>query len=62
MTALEKKAVDDKITADNQARELKVEQEAKIQERMRKLAIDELKQEGELPADFMSKEVIGVEK
>ena len=35
--------------------------EVKIQERMRKLAIDELKVEEELPADFESKEVIGVE-
>ena len=62
MTVLEKKAVDDKIAADNQARELKAEQEGKIQKRMRKLAIDELKVEEELPADFESKEVIRIEK
>ena len=62
MTLLEKKAVDDKIIADNQARELKVEQEGKIQKRMRKLAIDELKVEEELPADFGEKKVISIEK
>jgi len=62
MTLLEKKAVDDKITADNQARELKAEQEGKIQKRMRKLAIDPLIAEEELPVDFESKEVIGIEK
>ena len=62
MTLLEKKAVDDKIIADNQASHLKAEQEGKIQKRMRKLAIDELKVEEELPANFESKEVIGIEK
>ena len=62
MTLLEKKAVDDKIAADNQARELKAEQEGKIQKRMRKLAIDPLIAEEELPVDFESKEVIGIEK
>ena len=62
MTLLEKKAVDDKIIADNQARELKSEQEGKIQKRMRKLAIDPLIAEEELPADFESKKVIRIEK
>ena len=62
MTVLEKKAVDDKIIADNQARELKAEQEGKIQKRMRKLAIDPLIAEEELPVDFESKKVIRIEK
>ena len=55
MTLLEKKAVDDKITADNQARELKAEQEVKIQKKQRELAVVPLKESGELPADFESK-------
>ncbi len=55
MTVSEKKTVDDKITADNQASQLRAEQEGKIQTRMRKLAIDELKAEGELPQDFEDK-------
>ena len=62
MTALEKKAVDDKITADNQASQLKAEQEGKITAKQRELAIVPLKESGELPADFGEKEVIGVEK
>ena len=57
MTATEKQAVDDKIIADNQTAQLKAEQEEKIQIRMRKLAVDELKAEGELPADFEAEEV-----
>jgi len=61
MTLLEKKAVDDKITADNQARELKAEQE-EITAKQRELAIVPLKESGELPADFGEKKVIGVEK
>lgn len=62
MTATEKKAVDDKIAADNQTAQLKTEQEEKINVRMRKLAVDELKTEGELPANFEVREVIGIEK
>ena len=62
MTLLEKKVVDDKITADNQARELKAEQEVKIQKKQRELAVVPLKESGELPVDFESKEVIGIEK
>ena len=61
MTLLEKKAVDDKINADNQARELKAEQEEKITAKQRELAVVPLKESGELPVDF-EKEVIGVEK
>ena len=55
MTVLEKKTVDDKITADNQAKELKAEQEVKIQKKQRELAVVPLKESGELPADFESK-------
>ena len=55
MTVLEKKVVDDKITADNQASQLKAEQEVKIQKKQRELAVVPLKESGELPADFESK-------
>jgi len=62
MTLLEKKVVDDKITADNQASQLKAEQEEKITAKQRELAVVPLKESGELPTDFEEKEVIGVEK